>query len=181
MFWELLVQELSFAQSTFTNCHFGDSWVYSCYFCPFDWLCEALLLFKICDQTLFNFALSSHGHIRPEKQTPEYKTTVFPGWGVTADFSFICVCVCAYAFSAMSVGYTCDWENGNKYSWNDGHLVNSLSAERQLVFKQKLKDLRGINWHFCRWWGWLRGLGEEGHVGKLCFLCSCELDLVGGW
>ena len=63
---------------THTHTHaFNDSWVYSCYFCSFDRLYKALLLFKIYNQTLFNFALSSCSQIRSEKQIPEYNTTVF--------------------------------------------------------------------------------------------------------
>ena len=65
---------------THTHTHTcNDSWVYSCYFCSFDRLCKALLLFRIYNQTLFNFALSSHSRIRPEEQIPEYNTTVLLG------------------------------------------------------------------------------------------------------
>ena len=72
----------------------NDSWVYSCYFCSFDRLCKALLLFRIYNQN-FIFALSSHSRIRPEEQTPEYNAMVFLGWGVRVDFS-LCACLCLY-------------------------------------------------------------------------------------
>ena len=82
---------------THTHTHaLNDSWVYSCYFCSFDRLYKALLLFKIYNQTLFNFALSSCSQIRSEKQIPEYNTTVFLGWGVMVDFSFVCMFLCIY-------------------------------------------------------------------------------------
>ena len=38
-----------------------------------------------------------------------------------------------------------------------------------------------MNRQFLQVVGLARGIGEEGHVGKLCFLCSCELDLAGQW
>ena len=163
---------------THTHTHTcNDSWVYSCYFCSFDRLCKALLLFRIYNQTLFNFALSSHSRIRPEEQIPEYNTTVLLGWGVRVDFSFVCMFVCIYFL---------------QWGWvtpGIGKLAILLKCQApgqpkcgaSTCVQQNLKDLRGMNRQFLQAVGLAKGMAEEGHVGKPGFLCSCELDPVGQW
>ena len=83
---------------THTHTHTcNDPWVYSCYFCSFDRLCKSLLLFRIYNQTLFNFHYLATA-VSDQKSKYQNTTPRFSSGEGLGLILVSCACLCVYIF-----------------------------------------------------------------------------------